>query len=95
MSSTGLNMTNPREIAEMGEKIYSEKYRADFELRYLGKYVAIEVKTGNAYIGDTSSDALQEAKAKSPNGLFHLIKVGSSGAFRMSYTNANVDWAFR
>jgi hypothetical protein len=95
MSTAGPNMSNPKEIAETGEKIYSEKYRTDFELRYQGKYVAIEVKTGDAYVGDTSSDALQEARIKSPNGIFHLIKVGASGAFRMSYTNANVDWAFR
>jgi hypothetical protein len=73
--------STPKEIVEAGEKIYRERYQADYETKHLGKFVAIDVKTGKSYLGDTSSQTLQAAHADEPSSLFHLIKVGSEGAF--------------
>ena len=84
--------SNPKELAEVGEKIYNEKYRAQYEAEHLGKFVAINIKTGHANLGETPEQALEEARAADPSGLFHLIKVGSPGAFRVSYTHGNNDW---
>ncbi len=43
---------SPQAIAEKGEKIYKEKYRDEFERIYQGKFVAIEIDTEKAYVGD-------------------------------------------
>jgi hypothetical protein len=88
--------SNPAALAEAGEKIYNEKYRAQYEAEHAGKFVAINVRTGHATIGGTPENALEEAKKIDPSGIFHLIKVGSAGAFRVSYTqHADNDWLYR
>lgn len=87
---------DPKEIARRGEEIYQTKYKNTYEAQYPGKFVAIDIETEKSYIGDSPLGVLEEARRGSPLGLFHLIKVGSAGAFRVSYTsNAATDWIFR
>ena len=87
---------NPKAIAETGEKIYREKYQKDFEAKHLGKFVAVDVGTEDTYLGETSEEALSAARHASPKGVFHLVRVGAPGAFRVSFSsNASVDWFFQ
>ncbi len=88
--------SNPQAIAEAGEAIYKERYRTQYEAEHPGKFVAIDVKTGHATLGDTPEQALAEARKNHASGVFHLIKVGSAGAFRVSYSlHAANDWLDR
>lgn len=89
------SLSNPKAVAEAGERIYREKFQERFEAECLGKFVAIDVKTEEAYIGDSPEEALNEARQKAPTGIFHLIKVGSPGAFRVGHSNAAPDWLFQ
>lgn len=87
---------NPLKAAERGEEIYQRKYKSDFEHLYPGKFVAINIATENAYVGDSPEDAITKAQEAREKGMFHLIKVGATGAFRVSYTsNASMDGIFR
>jgi hypothetical protein len=96
MATMSLYLSNPKAIADTGERIYRERYQKDFEEKYLGKFVAVSVKTGDATVGDSPQEALEQAKSKEPDGLFHLIRVGYPGAFQMgySYQDADQDWIF-
>ena len=88
-------ISNPKQIAEKGEEIY-KRYQAAYEKEHPGKFVAIDVKSEKLYVGDTAVEALEKARADSPVGLFHLVRVGAAGAFRVSYTsNDSVDCLFR
>ena len=88
--------SNPKAIAESGEKIYNEKYRAQYELEHTGKFVAINVHTEHATLGATPEEALEEAKKLDPLGVFHLIRVGSAGAYSVSYTqHDNNGWLYQ
>lgn len=96
MASPERRLTNPKDIVERGEEIYQKKYKQDYEARLIGKFVAIEVYSEQAFEGDSPKQVLDKAVKAIPNGVFHLIKVGSPGAFRVSYTShANVDWLFQ
>jgi len=96
MSTMAFCLSNPKAVAEAGERIYGEKYRQKYEKEYLGKFVAIDVTTSSAFIGDTAEQALEKARAMSPNGIFHLILVGSPGAFRVGYSDGSTpDWFFQ
>jgi hypothetical protein len=96
MAAMTFSLSNPKAVAEAGERIYKEKYRQQYEQDHRGKFVAIDVTTSDAFIGDTAEKALEEARLKSPNGIFHLILVGSPGAFRVGYSNgATADWLFQ
>jgi hypothetical protein len=91
-----MEISNPKAAAALGEQIYSDNFRAEYEVTHFGKFVAIDVQSKTAYLGDSAEEALDKARKASPNGVFHLIKVGSTGAFRVSYTNnGTLDWLFR
>ena len=86
----------PQQIAKKGEEIYAEKYRSKFEKKYLGKFVAIDVETGEAFLGDDPAEALTAAQKPNPTSSTHLIKIGSPGVYRVGYTSGTSrDWVFR
>jgi hypothetical protein len=72
-------------IAERGEAIYAEKYRAALEEKARGKFVAIEIARGEATMGDTGEEAIRLALEKDPTGFFHLIRVGHQAAFEAGW----------
>jgi hypothetical protein len=74
-----------RDIAQRGEAIYTEKYKHDFEKSRKGKFVAINVNTGEATPADTSEEAIRLALEKDPSGLFHLVRVGYQSAFEAGW----------
>jgi hypothetical protein len=90
-----LSLSNPKAVVEAGERIYKENYQRGFEAAHLGKFVVIEVNTGKAYLGDTPEQAFENGRKGAPEGVFHLIKVGSPGAFRVSYAGSGSDWLFQ
>jgi len=88
--------SDPKSVAEAGEKIYREHYQTRYETTHQGKFLAVDILSGNAYLGHDPEAALTEAKKNSPQGRFHLIKIGSLGAYRVSYTsNAGANWLYK
>lgn len=75
----------PAKIVEAGERIYAERYKARLEQERPGSFVVIDVVTGEAYVARFPEQALEEAHAHARTGVFHLIRVGSSGAFSVSH----------
>jgi hypothetical protein len=86
---------NPKDIAQAGQQIYDEKFRADYEAKYPGQFVAVDVNSEQAFVAPVPEDAVRAARNASPDAIVHLIRIGSSGAFKVSYrTNATRDWVF-
>lgn len=77
-------LSSPSKIVEAGERIYSEHYKAEFERDRFGQFVAIDISTGEAYPAEFPEEALLAARAKAPTGVFHLIRIGFPGAFKLS-----------
>ena len=95
MASPHRRLTHPKEIGERGEQIY-EKHKQDLETHHMAKFVAIEVHSEKYFVADTGKEAVETAANEIPGGVFHLIKIGSPGVFRVSHTShANVDWLFQ
>lgn len=89
-------ISNPKIAGELGEKIYRERYKDEYEREHPGKFVAINVLNENAFIGETPEEVLDRAHATAPTGVFHLIQVGHAGAFRVSYSQStSLDWIFQ
>ena len=88
-------MPSPTIIADRGEQIYREKYRAEYETNRAGQYLAIDIESELAYFGATPEAALEAARTANQKGVFHLIRVGAPGVFRTAYSEAQVDdWVF-
>lgn len=77
---------NPRKAAEAGQAIYERRYRAEMERNCPGQFVVIDVSNEQAYPGLQPEEAIEKARQANPTGVFHLIRIGAPGAFRVSYT---------
>lgn len=80
-------LNTPDKIAEAGEQIYADRYKQELEAGHSGEFVAIDVLTGAAYTARFPEEALANARSAAPNGIFHLIRIGAPGAFKVSYRN--------
>ena len=86
----------PQEIAEKGESLYKERFRAEYEKSRLGKYLAIDITSQEAFVADTAEEAMAAAEKKNPTGYFHLVKIGAPGVYRVGYTRYDrLDRIFR
>jgi len=64
-----------QKIAEKGAKIY-ERLKIKYEPRENGKFLAIDIESEKEYLGNTSAEALELARAKHPNKIFYIVKIG-------------------
>ncbi len=71
---------DPRKIGEKGNEIFKEISK-EFEKDYRGKLVAIEVDSGDYFLGDTSVEANNKAREKYPGKVFFLGRIGYRAAF--------------
>lgn len=73
----------PFSIEEFSKKSieYYKEIQADLEARYKGKYAALDHETKKYWIGETLSDAMDNAKKEFPEKLFFAVQVGSPATF--------------
>jgi len=74
-----------QEIAEKGAALYREM-KAEYELTQRGKFLAIEVEKKKVYIGNTSGEALEQARSENPGTLFYVVKVGFDSAETLAHS---------
>jgi hypothetical protein len=75
----------PNAIAEKGEALYREKFQAEYEAKYPGKYLAIDVNAAVAYVADTPEQAVEALLKANPNAYYHVVRIGASGVYRVGY----------
>jgi hypothetical protein len=69
-------------VAAAGERLY-RKLAPSYE-REQGKYLAIDVDTGKAYLAASPQEALRLAENADPTGSFHLVRIGFEGLYRVA-----------
>ncbi|MCG3119460.1 MAG: hypothetical protein ALAOOOJD_01869 [bacterium] len=70
------------DFVQRAKRIYQERYQAEFEKLYKDKFVAIEVDSGDHFIGDSKMEAYQKAIVKYPGKFFHFILIGHKGVYK-------------
>lgn len=73
----------PEDITQKGREIF-QKLTQKLENKHKGKFVAIEVKSGQYFLGATQEEALKRAKKKFPRQIFYFAKVGFPAAVSVS-----------
>jgi hypothetical protein len=74
--NTGAVQAKRRDFERLGKQIYDERLKKILEPSYKGKIVAIEVDSGDYFLGDTVVEAIKKAEEKYPDELFYLVRVG-------------------
>lgn len=72
-----IRQANIQEIAREGTRIY-EEIKSRYEPQHNGKFLAIDIETKNAYMGEITSDAVEQARAAHPQRVFYVVKIGFS-----------------
>ena len=92
------NLSDPGKLAEAAEEVYRTKYKNQYEETHFGQYLVIDIKTNDAYVGEYPEGALQTARESAPYGIFHLIRIGAPGAFKVNHVGKQDDcwdWPLR
>jgi len=84
-----INEVNFQEISSRGQEIYNSR-KSDYEPLHNGKFLAIETDTDKVYLGDTSADALEQARQVHPGKVFYVVKIGSNVAETMAQAFAKI-----
>lgn len=62
------------------DKIYNERLKTLLEPDLIGKFVAIDVRTGDYFVGDEMLDAYDKGVAKHPGRTFVFKRIGFKAA---------------
>lgn len=83
-------MPHPRysslEIARRGQTFYEQQLRTQVAADNIGKFLALDIKTGEYEIDTDERAALKRAKAKRPDAPLYLLRIGSPTAYRLGGT---------
>jgi len=71
------------EIAQRGQAIYDQQIRAHVEAAHRGKFLVLNIETGEYEIDRDELAALQRAKAKNPDGALYILRIGATAAYRL------------
>jgi hypothetical protein len=70
-------------IAKEGQKIY-DKIKIKYEPEHNGEFLAIEIESGEIFIGKTSAEAVEIARKKHDDKVFFVVKIGYAVAETMA-----------
>jgi hypothetical protein len=73
----------PNEVAQRGEAIYERQIRAKVESAHLGKFVVIDIETGDYEVDADDLVATQRALAKRPDAVLYGLRIGAPAAYRL------------
>jgi len=80
-------MTHPRyssaEIVQRGQALYEQQLRALVEARHQGKFLVLDIETGDYEIDADDVRAVQRAKTKHPDAALYIVRIGSPTAYRV------------
>lgn len=77
-----------QKIAEAGAKIY-ETIKTQYEPGQNGKFLAIDIDSKDAFVGKTSSEAVEKARKAHPDKIFYVVKIGFSAAETLASLASN------
>jgi hypothetical protein len=80
-------MSHPRysieEIVQRGEQIYQRDIRDQVEAQNTGKFLVLDIDTGEYEIDADELAALERATTKHPDGARYILRVGYPTAHRL------------
>ena len=73
------------EVCGRGERIYEERIKALVEPQENGRFIVIDIESGDYEIADLMSDASHCLKERRPDSVRFGAKVGYSSAFNLGW----------
>jgi len=74
---------SPEEVESLGEAIYQQRIRDKVESQHKGKFLVVDVETGEYEIDEDDLKATQRALAKRPDAVLYGLRIGYPAAYRL------------
>ena len=74
---------SPEEITAQGEAIYREQIRSGVETTERGKFVIIDIETGDYEIDTKDATATLKLLERRPDAVTYAVRVGYRAAYRI------------
>ena len=71
------------DVARRATEIYDMRLRGILEADHRNAYVAVEPDSGDYFLGDTLSEAIQAARTAHPNRISFALRVGHPSAVHL------------
>jgi hypothetical protein len=71
------------EIAQRGQALYDHDIRDTLDAGARGKFLVLDIETGEYEIDSDERAALKRAQAKHPEGALYLLRIGHPTAYRL------------
>jgi hypothetical protein len=79
------NHYTKEEVVRRGEEIYERDLRAQVEPAHLGKFIVIDIETGDYEIDEKAFAATRRVAARHPDGARCLLRIGAPAAFNLYF----------
>ena len=80
-------MSHPRytssEIAQRGQALYDQQIRDQIDPGAKGKFLVLNIETGDYELDADELAALRRAKVKNPDAPLYILRVGYATAYRL------------
>lgn len=73
----------PEEVESRGEEIYERQIRSQIEAGNKGKFVVIDIETGQYEVDDDDLRATKRILARRPNAVLYGLRVGFPAAYTL------------
>ena len=67
---------NKERLVAQGEALYQQRLKSQLDPTYHVQIVAIEVESGDYFIGKSVTEAARKAREKYPEKVFYFVKIG-------------------
>lgn len=74
---------SPKEVESRGERIYEQQIRGQVEPGDKGKFVVIDVETGEFEVDEDDLQATKRALAKRPEAVLYGLRIGYPTAYTL------------
>ncbi len=79
------------EIGDLADKIYEEQIKHLVEPQEIGKFIVIDVESGDYEIGEDSLAVEDRLKARRPDAVAFLSRVGYEAAFSIGGSSFRIN----
>jgi hypothetical protein len=74
---------SPQEVESRGEEIYERQLRRTVERGNHGKFIVVDIQTGQYEIDEDDAQATKRALAKSPEAVLYGLRIGYPTAYSL------------
>ncbi len=71
------------QVARRGETLFEERIRPDLDEQEHGKFLVVDIETGDYELDADELQALKRAKAKNPRAVLYMLRFGYPTAYRL------------